>query len=181
GVDTGIVTDQSYPSIRLLAHTTGIHIPINTPMVGDNAFVHEAGIHQDGVLKNRLNYEIMRLESVGLDSNRLILGKHSGRHAFVARLRELGLDTTDVDMNVAFERFKALADAKERVYDEDLIALVAQQSVRSGATERYVLTYLNVTSSSMAVPHATVKLKIDGEEVIGSSTGDGMVDACYKA
>src|SRR5256884_3657040 len=136
--------------------------------------------HKEGVLKTRLNYEIMKPESVGLDSNRLVLGKHSGRHAFVARLRELGLDTTDLDMNVVFERFKALADAKKSVYDEDLIALVAQQSVRGGASDRYVLTYLNVTSSSMAVPHATVKLKIDGEEVMGAGTGDGMVDACYK-
>ena len=180
GVDTGIVTEQIYPTSRLLAQITGLTVPVNKPIVGDNAFAHEAGIHQDGVLKNRLNYEIMRPESVGLDSNRLVLGKHSGRHAFVARLRELGLDTTDVDMNVAFDRFKALADAKKSVYDEDLIALVAQQSVRGGASERYVLTYLNVTSSSMAVPHATVKLKIDGEEVMGSGTGDGMVDACYK-
>src|SRR2546427_608703 len=155
-------------------------VRFNKPIVGDSAFGHGAGIHQGGVLKHRLNYEIMRPESVGLASNRLVLGKHSGRHAFVARLRELGLDTTDVDMNVVFERFKALADAKKSVYDEDLIALVAQQSVRGGASDRYVLTYLNATSSSMAVPHATVKLKIDGEEVMGAGTGDGMVDACYK-
>src|SRR5216117_3275394 len=160
---------------------TGIAIPINKPIVGDNAFAHEAGIHQDGVLKNRLNYEIMRPESVGLDSNRLVLGKHSGRHAFVDRLRELGLDLTHVDMNRIFDRFKALADAKQDVYDEDLIALVAEESVRGqGGRDRYVLVYLNVTSSSMAVPHATVKLRIDGEEVLGHGTGDGMVDACYK-
>jgi 2-isopropylmalate synthase len=154
-------------------------VPANKPIVGDNAFAHEAGIHQDGVLKNRLNYEIMKPESVGLDSNRLVLGKHSGRHAFVARLRELGLDTTEVDMNVVFERFKALADAKKQVFDEDLIALVAQESVR-GASDRYGLVYLNVTSSSMGVPYATVMLTIDGDEVVGSGTGDGMVDACYK-
>jgi len=181
GVDTGITTEQIYPTSRLLAQITGIPIPINKPIVGDNAFAHEAGIHQDGVLKNRLNYEIMKPETVGLDSNRLVLGKHSGRHAFVARLRELGLDLTDVDMNRTFERFKALADAKKNVYDEDLIALIAEESVRGhGVRDRYELVYLNVTSSSMAVPHATVKLKIDGEVVLGHGTGDGMVDACYK-
>ena len=180
GVDTGIVTEQIYPTSRLLAQITGIPIPINKPIVGDNAFAHEAGIHQDGVLKNRLNYEIMRPESVGLDSNRLVLGKHSGRHAFVARLKELGLEFGDIDMNRAFERFKALADAKKNVYDEDLIALIAQESVRSGVRDRYELVYLNVTSSSMAIPHATVKLRIDGQEVIGHGTGDGMVDACYR-
>ncbi len=181
GVDTGIVTEQIYPTSRLLAQITGIPIPINKPIVGDNAFAHEAGIHQDGVLKNRLNYEIMQPESVGLDSNRLVLGKHSGRHAFVDRLRELGLDLTHVDMNRIFDRFKALADAKQDVYDEDLIALVAEESVRGqGGHDRYELVYLNVTSSSMAIPHATVKLRIDGEEVLGHGTGDGMVDACYK-
>ncbi len=180
GVDTGIVTEQIYPTSRLLAQITGLTVPMNKPIVGDNAFAHEAGIHQDGVLKYRQSYEIMRPESVGLDSNRLVLGKHSGRHAFAARLKELGLDTTGVDMNRVFERFKALADSKKSVYDEDLIALIAQESVR-GVKDRYELVYLNVTSSSMAVPHATVKLRIDGEEVLGHGTGDGMVDACYKA
>jgi 2-isopropylmalate synthase len=181
GVDTGIVTEQIYPTSRLLAQITGIAIPLNKPIVGDNAFAHEAGIHQDGVLKNRLNYEIMKPETVGLDSNRLVLGKHSGRHALVARLRELGLEIGDVDMNRVFDRFKALADAKKNVYDEDLIALIAEESVRGhGLRDRYELVYLNVTSSSMAVPHATVKLRIDGEEVLGHGTGDGMVDACYK-
>ena len=180
GVDTGIVTEQIYPTSRLLAQITGITVPLNKPIVGDNAFAHEAGIHQDGVLKHRLNYEIMRPETVGLDSNRIVLGKHSGRHAFVARLKELGLDTSEVDMNRVFERFKALADSKKNVYDEDLIALIAQESVR-GVRDRYQLLYLNVTSSSMAVPHATVKLSIDGAEVVGHGTGDGMVDACYKA
>jgi 2-isopropylmalate synthase len=179
GVDTGVVTEQIYPTARLLAQITGIAIPLNKPIVGDNAFAHEAGIHQDGVLKYRLNYEIMKPESVGLDSNRLVLGKHSGRHAFVARLRELGLEVGDLDMNRAFEKFKALADTKKSVYDEDLIALIAQESVR-GVQDRYELVYLNVTSSSMAVPHATVKLRIDGQEVVGHGSGDGMVDACYK-
>jgi 2-isopropylmalate synthase len=180
GVDTGIVTEQIYPTSRLLAQITGLAVAANKPIVGDNAFAHEAGIHQDGVLKNRITYEIMKPETVGLDSNRLVLGKHSGRHALVARVRELGLETGDIDMNRLFERFKALADAKKTVYDEDIIALIAQESVRADVRDRYELVYLNVTTSSMAVPHATVKLRIDGHEVLGHGTGDGMVDACYK-
>jgi 2-isopropylmalate synthase len=180
GVDTGIVSEEIYATSRLVSQITGLQVQVNKAIVGENAFAHEAGIHQDGVLKYRQNYEIMTPESVGLASNRLVLGKHSGRHAIVARIRDLGLDTTEVDMNRLFERFKALADTKKAVYDEDLIALVAQESTR-GMRDRYELTYLNVTSSSMAVPHATVKIKIDGEEHVGHAAGDGMVDACFKA
>ncbi|MGH7895329.1 MAG: 2-isopropylmalate synthase [Candidatus Binatia bacterium] len=179
-VDTGIISEEIYATSRLVSQITGLTVQVNKAIVGENAFAHEAGIHQDGVLKYRQNYEIMTPESIGLASNRLVLGKHSGRHAIVARLRELGLDTTEVDMNRLFERFKALADTKKAVYDEDLIALVAQESTR-GVRDRYELTYLNVTSSSMAVPHATVKLRIDGEEHMGHAQGDGMVDACFKA
>jgi len=179
GVDTGIVSEQIYPTSRLLAQITGIPIPINKPIVGDNAFAHEAGIHQDGVLKYKQTYEIMKPETVGLLSNRIVLGKHSGRHAFVDRLKALGIEPGQVDMNKAFEQFKALADRKKNIYDEDLISLVAEEATR--IPERYRLVYLNVTSSSMAVPHATVKLSVDGEERIDHATGDGMVDACYKA
>lgn len=177
-VYTGIVTEQIYPTARLLSQITAVPIPLNKPIVGDNAFAHEAGIHQDGVLKDKLTYEIMRPEWVGVPSNRLVLGKHSGRHAFAARLRELGIDTDSIDMNQAFERFKVLADRKKHVYDEDLIAIVAEGAGKP--TARYELLYLNVTSSSMAVPHATVKLRVDGEEKMDHGSGDGMVDACYK-
>jgi 2-isopropylmalate synthase len=181
GVDTGIVTEEIFATSRLVTQITGLAVQVNKAIVGENAFAHEAGIHQDGVLKYRQNYEIMNPESIGLASNRLVLGKHSGRHALVARIRELGLDTTDVDMNRLFDAFKALADAKKTVYDEDLIALVAQESVRGvNVRDRYELVYLNVTSSSADVPFATVKLRIDGQEVSGTGTGDGMVDACYK-
>jgi 2-isopropylmalate synthase len=121
----------------------------------------------------------MNPQSVGLASNRLVLGKHSGRHAFVARLRELGLDTSDLDMNRAFERFKALADAKKDVYDEDLIALVARESVRGGR-DRYELLELSVTSSTTAAPEARVRLRVGDEEKTGQGRGDGMVDACYQ-
>jgi 2-isopropylmalate synthase len=181
GLHTGIVTEEIYATSRLVSQITGLAVQVNKAIVGENAFAHEAGIHQDGVLKYRQNYEIMNPETIVLASNRLVLGKHSGRHALVARIRELGLDTTDVDMNRLFDAFKALADAKKTIYDEDLIALVAQESVRGmHVRDRYELVYLNVTSSSMGVPYATVKLRIDGEDVTGAGTGDGMVDACYK-
>jgi 2-isopropylmalate synthase len=181
GIETGVVTEEIFATSRLVSQITGLAVQVNKAIVGENAFAHEAGIHQDGVLKYRQNYEIMNPEHIGLASNRLVLGKHSGRHALVARIRELGLDTTDVDMNRIFEAFKALADAKKTVFDEDVIALVAQESVRGpNVRDRYELVYLNVTSSSMGVPYATVKLRIDGEPCTGAGTGDGMVDACYK-
>jgi 2-isopropylmalate synthase len=181
GIETGVVTEEIYATSRLVSQITGLAVQVNKAVVGENAFAHEAGIHQDGVLKYRQNYEIMNPEHIGLASNRLVLGKHSGRHALVARVRELGLDTTEVDMNRLFDAFKALADAKKTVFDEDLIALVAQESVRgANVRDRYELVYLNVTSSSMGVPYATVKLRIDGEPCTGAGTGDGMVDACYK-
>jgi 2-isopropylmalate synthase len=178
-IDVGVRTEQIYPSSRLLSQITGIPIPLNKPIVGDNAFAHEAGIHQDGVLKDKQTYEIMRPESVGLASNKLVLGKHSGRHAFVERLRALGVDCAGVDMNDAFARFKALADRKKHVYDEDLVALVAEAGVRSG--ERYELLDLSVTSSSGAPAQARVRMRIDGREGEQTAAGDGMVDACFQA
>ncbi|MBI3303524.1 MAG: 2-isopropylmalate synthase [Deltaproteobacteria bacterium] len=178
-VETNVVTEQIYPSSQLLAQITGLSVPNNKPIVGANAFAHEAGIHQDGVLKYKLTYEIMQPQTIGLDSNKLVLGKHSGRHAFIDRLKQLGIDYTGTDMNKAFERFKALADKKKNVYDEDLIAIVTEETVR--LPDKYELVYLNVTSSSMAVPHATVKMKVDSKEFLDSASGDGMVDACYKA
>lgn len=177
-ITVSVITEQIYPTSRLLSQVTGIPIPINKPIVGDNAFAHEAGIHQDGVLKDKRTYEIMRPESVGLESNRIVLGKHSGRRALSQRLKELHITPNGVDMNKAFERFKELADKKKNVYDEDLIALIAEMSIK--VPKRYELIYLNVTSSSMAVPHATVKMRVDGEERLDHETGDGMVDACYK-
>ncbi|MCK6553861.1 2-isopropylmalate synthase [Candidatus Binatia bacterium] len=175
---TGIQTEQIFPASRLLAQVTGLTVPANKPIVGANAFAHEAGVHQDGVLKDKLTYEIMRPESVGISSNTLVLGKHSGRHAFAMRLKELGIDLYDVDMNKAFTRFKALADLKKSVYDEDLLAIVTEEAVR--APDRYELLELDVTASTSALPRAAVRLRIDGQERYGEGTGDGMVDACYK-
>ena len=182
GVDTNIVTEQIYPTSRLLSQITGIPIPINKPIVGANAFAHEAGIHQDGVLKQKLTYEIMTPESVGITGNRLVMGKHSGRHAFGERLKELGFNISKEDMNRAFLRFKELADKKKEVYDEDIEAIVAEEILRlPGTPDRCELLYLNVNSSSNAIPSATVKMRVDGQECMDHATGDGVVDACYKA
>jgi 2-isopropylmalate synthase len=178
-VTVGVRTEQIYPSSRLLSQITGIAIPINKPVVGANAFAHEAGIHQDGVLKDKSTYEIMRPESVGIESNRLVLGKHSGRHAFAERLKALGVDLAAVDVANAFDRFKALADRKKNIYDEDILALVADESGR--APDRYELIDLSVRHEAPSAPTATVRLLVDGEERAQSETGDGMVDACFKA
>ena len=175
---TNVVTEQIYPASRLLAQVTGLTVPANKPIVGDNAFAHEAGIHQDGVLKDTLTYEIMRPESVGIRSNRLVLGKHSGRHAFAERLKQLGVELYEVDMNKAFARFKALADLKKNVYDEDLLAIVTEEAVR--VPDRFELLELTVTASSTHLPHASVRLRVGEEERCAEGDGDGMVDACYK-
>src|SRR5436309_1788960 len=181
GVDTGIVTEQIYPTSRLLAQITGIPIPINKPIVGDNAFAHEAGIHQDGVLKHKQTYEIMTPESIGILGNRLVMGKHSGRYAFDERLKHLGFNLTKDDMNRAFLRFKELADKKKNVYDEDIESIVGEEILRvPGQSDRYELLYLNVNSSSDGIPAATVRMRVDGQERTEHASGDGAVDACYK-
>jgi 2-isopropylmalate synthase len=175
---TTIVTEQIYPASRLLSQITGLSIAANKPIVGANAFAHEAGIHQDGILKDKLTYEIMRPESVGISQSRLVLGKHSGRHAFAQRLKELGVDLYDVDMNLAFDRFKALADRKKHVFDEDLVALVTKEAVR--APERFELLDIEATSSSRTTPHVRLRLRVDGVEKLGEGEGVGMVDACFR-
>jgi len=175
---TNVVTEQIYPASRLLSQVTGLTVPANKPVVGANAFAHEAGIHQDGVLKDKQTYEIMKPETVGISSNKLVLGKHSGRHAFAQRLRELGVELHDVDMNKAFERFKALADLKKNIYDDDLVAIVTEETVR--APDRFELIDLEVTASNSSAPHASVRLRVGSEERVDAGDGDGMVDACYK-
>ncbi len=147
---------------------------------GDNAFAHEAGIHQDGVLKYKLTYEIMKPEDIGIPSNKLVLGKHSGRHAFVNRLEELGIDPASIDVNKAFAAFKVLCDKKKIVYDDDILALVNEETRRTA--DHFELLDVRVTSSAKTTPHAEVTMRIGGgEECIAEASGDGMVDACYKA
>jgi 2-isopropylmalate synthase len=180
-LDTNITSEQLYPTSRLVSQVTGIPIPINKPVVGDNAFAHEAGIHQDGVLKHKQTYEIMTPESIGIPGNRLVMGKHSGRHAFDERLKHLGFNLSKQDMNRAFLRFKDLADKKKNVYDEDIEAIVAEEILRvPGLPDKFELLYMNVNSSSDGIPAATVRLRVDGMEVTDHASGDGAVDACYK-
>ena len=177
---TNVVTEQLTPASRLLTTVTGIVVQPNKAIVGANAFAHEAGIHQHGVLMEKTTYEIMTPESVGLKENLLVLGKHSGRHAFKKKLEELGYDLDDADLNKAFERFKALADLKKEVFDEDLDALVADE-VLTRADEKYKLSHITVTCGSFAVATATVQMEVDGKQLRTAELGDGPVDATLKA
>lgn len=173
-----IVTEQIYPSSRLLSAITGIPVPPNKAIVGANAFAHEAGIHQDGVLKEKTTYEIMRPETVGISQSTLVLGKHSGRHAFRERIKALGYELSEAHINLAFQRFKELADKKKQVFDEDLEAIIADEILR--IPDFYKLVNLNVVSGSVTVPTATVQIEVGGKIYQEAGFGDGPVDAVYK-
>ncbi|HSB72097.1 MAG TPA: 2-isopropylmalate synthase [Candidatus Methylomirabilis sp.] len=179
GYDTGIKAEEIYRTSKLLQSITGVSVQPNKAIVGANAFAHEAGIHQHGVLQTPLTYEIMTPESVGVPKSRLVLGKHSGRHAFKKRLEELGIGLGEDDVNKAFVRFKALCDRKKEVFDEDLMALVEDEVMT--AAETYTLEHLQFTSGTNIVPTATVRLQMQGETFQESGWGDGPVDAAYKA
>ncbi len=176
---TNIVTEQLTPASRLLSTVTGIVVQPNKAIVGANAFAHEAGIHQHGVMMEKSTYEIMTPESVGLKENVLVLGKHSGRHAFKMRLEELGYELDDAMLNKAFQRFKTLADLKKEIFDEDLDAIVADEVMR--VPDKYKLSHITVTCGSFAVATATVQMEIDGEPVRTAELGDGPVDATLRA
>ncbi len=180
GIETGVRTEEIFKSSRLLSHITGVHVQPNKAVVGENAFAHEAGIHQDGVLKEKLTYEIMRPEDIGRPSNKLVLGKHSGRAALAARLRELGFDLAGADLDRAFKSFKDLADRKKEVYDEDLMAIVTDD-VTQQTEAVYKLEYLHVISGTGVIPSATVKLKKEDQSFQDSGVGDGPVDAVLAA
>ncbi len=175
GVGTRIHTELIYPASRMVSRITGIPVQPNKAVVGANAFSHESGIHQDGILKDKSTYEIMTPESVGWGQTSLVLGKHSGRHALRDRLKLLGYELKDGDLNRVFDRFKALADKKKDVYDEDLEAVVEDEVFR--VPERFKLVYLNINSGSSTVPTASVKLEIDGEVRGDAGFGNGPVDA----
>ena len=177
-LSTGINTREIYPTSRLVSMITGIVVQPNKAIIGANAFAHEAGIHQDGVLKNRMTYEIMEPETIGLSSNRLVLGKHSGRHAFRQRLVEMGYDLDQEELDRLFKKFKELADKRKELLDEDIEALVAEEILR--IPDVYKLLYLNVVSGTVAVPTATVKLLIDGREEQGAGFGVGPIDAAFN-
>jgi 2-isopropylmalate synthase len=177
--DTGIRTEEIYRTSKLLQSITGVSVQPNKAIVGANAFAHEAGIHQHGVLQTPLTYEIMTPESVGVPKSQLVLGKHSGRHAFKKRLEELGVELSEEDLNKAFGRFKDLCDRKKEVFDEDLLALVEDELLTSN--QGYSLEHLQFTSGTNIVPTATVRLRMQDETYQESGWGDGPVDAAYKA
>ena len=175
----GINTKQIWNTARLLANTIGFPIPRNKPITGENAFAHESGIHQDGVLKKRETYEIMTPESVGRDASQLVLGRHSGLHGFKNRLQELGLPLSEEEAKRAYERFLEIADRKKEVYDDDLYVIVADHLGKE--TETFTLDYFNIQSGNVAVPTATVRLGSGGEQFEEAATGDGPVDAIFNA
>ena len=179
-VATRIDTTKIYPASRMVSTLTGLVVQRNKAIVGENAFAHEAGIHQDGVLKYRETYEIMNPADVGIPANSLVLGKHSGRHAFKDRVTQLGYKLNEEQFEHAFVKFKSLADKKKEVFDEDIEAIVDDQLEISGGL--WELASLQVTAGSNTVPTATVTLKdSNGEEVRDASIGDGPVDAIYSA
>ncbi|APR04802.1 2-isopropylmalate synthase [Thauera chlorobenzoica] len=180
-VETRIDTTQIVPASKLVSQITGYPVQPNKAIVGANAFAHESGIHQDGVLKHRETYEIMRAEDVGWGANKLVLGKHSGRNAFRARLQELGIDIgSEEHLNHAFARFKELADKKLEIFDEDLHALISDEEV-TPETERYRLVSSRFHSETGEKPRAEITLAIDGVEHRTQAEGSGPVDAAFKA
>jgi 2-isopropylmalate synthase len=175
-----IDTQQIYKTSRLVSNLTGMMVQPNKAIVGANAFAHESGIHQDGVLKNKLTYEIMDARSIGLTDNQIILGKHSGRNAFRTRLKELGFELSETDLNKAFVRFKEVADKKKEISDWDLEAIVNDE-IRQ-PPELFRLELVQVSCGDNSSPTATVTIRTpEGEELTDAAIGTGPVDAIYKA
>lgn len=177
-LETQIVTEEIFNTSKLLTRITGVAVQPNKAIVGSNAFAHESGIHTDGLLKDKITYEIMTPESVGVTKSSLVLGKHSGRHAMKDELRKRGYELSEDDLNKVFTRFKELADKKKDLYEEDLETIVAEIVLR--APDTYKLINLNVVSGSFAIPTATVQMEVDGEVIKDVGMGDGPVDAAFK-
>lgn len=175
---TDIDTTRIFPTSRLVSMITGILVQPNKAIVGANAFAHEAGIHQDGVLKNPMTYEIMKPETVGISKNNLVLGKHSGRHALHTHIREMGYNLTDEELNIVFKKFKNLADKKKKILDEDIEALINEGVLRS--SDVFNLEYIHVLSGNTVYPTASIVLKINGRPVQGATEGSGPIDAVYN-
>ncbi|MCC6490136.1 MAG: 2-isopropylmalate synthase, partial [Candidatus Hydrogenedentes bacterium] len=175
--ETGIVTEEITNTSRLLGSLTGLTVSYNKPIVGRNAFAHEAGIHQHGVIASRITYEIMTPESVGRSSNELVLGKHSGKHGLTRRCKDLGLELSEAEIGQLYEKFIALADKKKEIFEDDLRVLVA--SMRNESFETYSLEQLRTSGSDPAM--ALVKLKRGKEEFLDTAIGDGPVDAACQA
>jgi len=179
GLNTGIKKNQIYKTSRLVSRLTGFVIAPNKAIVGSNAFRHESGIHQDGVLKERSTYEIIKPSDVGFHGTGLVLGKHSGRHAFIERLKALGFHLEKKQLEVSFERFKQLADRKKNIFDDDLMSIVEDQ-IRA-VTPLWKLESFEVNSGTKILPKAIVRLKKKEKMLQAESQGDGPVDACFKA
>ena len=158
---------------------TGIIIQPNKAIVGDNAFSHESGIHQDGMLKNRQTYEVMTPESVGVPQTSIVLGRHSGKHGLKSRLQALGYNLQDDELETVYRRFVEVADKKKEVFDDDLRVLMGDE--RSKPRNAYELDYLHINSGTASIPTATVRIRHEGQVYEESATGDGPVDACFRA
>ena len=179
--DTTLDATQIMTCSRMVSSITGFPVQPNKAIVGANAFAHESGIHQDGVLKNRETYEIMRAQDVGWAANRMVMGKHSGRNAFKTRMKELNIDfASEQELNETFSRFKDLADKKHEIFDEDLQALVAASNL-SAENENFKLVSLKVCSETGEIPNASLVLSVDDKEVAAKSDGSGPVDAVFRA
>jgi 2-isopropylmalate synthase len=179
GIESAVDSTELARTSRLVSSCTGVHVPPNKAIVGANAFAHEAGIHQDGVLKNRLTYEIMSAETVGLDGNILVLGKHSGRHAFRKHLAAMGYELADEELRHAFARFKEIADRKKIVDERDIEAIVSGEARRPATI--YALEHAAVTCGTHLMPTAIVRLRgPDGKLRAGSAQGSGAVDAVCR-
>jgi 2-isopropylmalate synthase len=177
---TGIDTQRLYPTSRIVANVTGMHTPRNKAIVGENAFAHEAGIHQHGMLQNRATYEIMRPEDVGLSRSNLVLGKHSGRHAFRQRVEQLGFKLDDVELNRCFEEFKALADRKKDMYDRDIEAIIMNVDV--GKAGPWIIDELHITAGTGSIAAAALRIHhTDGRALRCAAEGDGPVAAAFSA
>jgi 2-isopropylmalate synthase len=175
---TRIIPKHLFTTSRLVSKITGMAVQPNKAIVGANAFAHESGIHQDGVLKEKLTYEIMTPESVGIPKSSIVLGKLSGRHAFRERVKDLGYQLSETDLQLAFNRFKQLADKKREIFDEDIESIVVEEILRM--PKRYKLIYLNVIAGNVTVPTATVQMEVDGKLMQEAGFGDGPVDATFK-
>jgi 2-isopropylmalate synthase len=176
---TDIVTKEIYNTSKMVSKHTGMIVQANKAIVGDNAFAHESGIHQDGFLKNRETYEIMTPESVGLNKSKIILGRHSGRHGIQSRLSELGYDLSNKEMNRVYSKFLELADKKKEIFDDDLRILMGDRNLNKHNS--FELDYLHVNNGTNTIPTATVRIKTPNSIEQESATGDGPVAACFKA
>ncbi len=178
GLYTNIKSEKIYRTSRLVSQLTGLNVQRNKAIVGANAFAHESGIHQDGMLKERSTYEIMNPQDVGIDATEMVLGKHSGRHAFIHQLKEMGIALGDDEWEQAYQRFIALADKKKNIYDDDLVMIAREQM--DATTPVFTLDYLHVSTGTDTVPTATVRIRRNEEVLLDAACGDGPVDAALK-